>query len=252
MPAARYDAIYRELRAAIEAGTPGSGELLPSEAELTARYSCSRNTIRRALALLADEGFVQAQHGKGVRVIWQSSAGGVGGAFAAEHDALAGLESFRELAERQGKSARNDVLVLEHIAAPEDIALLSGFEEGSELVHVVELRCLDEAPFSLDEHYYPADVAGDLTVEDASRSLFDYLEHTRGVRIATSKRIIEVVEAEEQVCAALGLTQGSYAVRVTSQTYSIEGRVVELTISYDHPAHFRFAYTATRKLPVRR
>ena len=249
MPAARYDAIYRELRAAIEAGTPGSGELLPSEAELTARYSCSRNTIRRALALLADEGFVQAQHGKGVRVIWQSSAGGVGGAFAAEHDALVGLESFRELAEREGKRANNSVLVLERLAATPEIAELSGFEPGSELVHVVELRRLDDAPHSFDEHYYPADVAGDLGVEDASRSLFDYLEHKRGVRIATSKRIIDVVEAPPQACDALDMPQGSRAVRVMSQTYSVEGRVVELTISYDHPDRFRFAYTATRKLP---
>ena len=71
MPKARYEGIYRELRDRIQGGLYAYRDLLPTEKELTTEFSCSRNTLRRALSMLADEAFVQPIHGKGVRVIWR-------------------------------------------------------------------------------------------------------------------------------------------------------------------------------------
>ena len=70
MPKAIYEGIYREIRSRIINGTYAFQEMLPTEAELTAEFGCTRNTVRRALSMLADEMFVQPIHGKGVRVIW--------------------------------------------------------------------------------------------------------------------------------------------------------------------------------------
>ncbi|MCQ2517226.1 MAG: GntR family transcriptional regulator [Lachnospiraceae bacterium] len=41
------------------------GEKLPSENELSARYGVSRETVRKALAILEEEGFIEARHGSG-------------------------------------------------------------------------------------------------------------------------------------------------------------------------------------------
>ena len=70
MPKAIYEGIYREIRSRIINGTYAFQEMLPTEAELTAEFGCTRNTVRRALSMLADGMFVQPIHGKGVRVIW--------------------------------------------------------------------------------------------------------------------------------------------------------------------------------------
>ena len=43
----------------------GAGERLPTEAELTRRYRMSRQTVRHALRLLAEEGLVQSRQGSG-------------------------------------------------------------------------------------------------------------------------------------------------------------------------------------------
>ena len=72
MPAAKYDAIYKSLRQAIEAQEYVYGGTLPSEHQLVAKYDCSRNTVRRAIAQLAEEGYVQSVHGKGVPVHQQT------------------------------------------------------------------------------------------------------------------------------------------------------------------------------------
>ena len=42
-----------------------SGEKFPSENELAAEFSVSRHTVRRALAILEQEGYIYAVHGKG-------------------------------------------------------------------------------------------------------------------------------------------------------------------------------------------
>lgn len=65
--------------------------MLPTEAELTAEFGCTRNTVRRALSMLADGMFVQPIHGKGVRVIWLKG----------ETDMLGALEVLSRLASLQ-------------------------------------------------------------------------------------------------------------------------------------------------------
>ena len=91
MPKAIYEGIYREIRSRIINGTYAFQEMLPTEAELTAEFGCTRNTVRRALSMLADQMFVQPIHGKGVRVIWLKG----------ETDMLGALEEVESLASSQ-------------------------------------------------------------------------------------------------------------------------------------------------------
>ena len=87
MPKAKFEQIYRDLKRKIENATYGFQTLLPSENILTEVYSCSRNTVRRAISALAAEGYVQSLHGIGVRVIFQPVEQA---AFT-----IGGIESFR-------------------------------------------------------------------------------------------------------------------------------------------------------------
>ena len=76
-PWAAYVKIADELRARIGELPPGSA--LPSEALLGNEFHVVRNTIRRALAILEDEGLIQTMPGKG-RVVRPApgTAGGHG------------------------------------------------------------------------------------------------------------------------------------------------------------------------------
>lgn len=64
-PHLQYRRIAAELREKIERGEFRPGELLPSEAALTAQYGVSRWTARQALVELQGAGLVDAVHGKG-------------------------------------------------------------------------------------------------------------------------------------------------------------------------------------------
>jgi GntR family trehalose operon transcriptional repressor len=66
MPKSIYEDIYKDLKMKIEDNTFAYQELLPSENTLIQTYSCSRNTLRRAVSLLVSDGYVQTMQGKGV------------------------------------------------------------------------------------------------------------------------------------------------------------------------------------------
>ena len=61
----------KDLKRKIEDGDYAFQEFLPSENTLVQEYDCSRNTIRRAIAALVNDGYVQTMQGKGVRNIFQ-------------------------------------------------------------------------------------------------------------------------------------------------------------------------------------
>lgn len=62
---AKYFALMEQLKEDILSGKIKAGEKLPSENELTVIYGLSRHTVRKALSILENEGYVTAHHGKG-------------------------------------------------------------------------------------------------------------------------------------------------------------------------------------------
>ena len=61
----KYYTLMEELKQAIMSGSIKPGEKLPSENELSDRYHISRHTVRKALSILINEGYIEAEHGRG-------------------------------------------------------------------------------------------------------------------------------------------------------------------------------------------
>lgn len=64
----KYYVLMEELKKDIVSGNRKPGERLPSENELSAACHVSRHTVRKALSILEQEGFVEAVHGRGTFV----------------------------------------------------------------------------------------------------------------------------------------------------------------------------------------
>lgn len=60
----KYFVIYSELAERIQSGVLTPGDTLPSEHELTDEFQTSRETIRKALHLLAQNGYIQKVRGR--------------------------------------------------------------------------------------------------------------------------------------------------------------------------------------------
>lgn len=61
----KYMALMEELKEKILSGEIKPGDRMPSENELASANGLSRHTVRKALAILENEGYVTAEHGRG-------------------------------------------------------------------------------------------------------------------------------------------------------------------------------------------
>ena len=239
MPKAKYEGIYRSIKKRIEAQDYPYQSLLPSENTLIEEYDCSRNTVRRAIAELISDGYVQAMQGRGVRVIYQP----VG----KTTFTIGGIETFQETARRNRLRAVTKVVRFETIVADERFAAQSGFSVGDELWAVQRIRYLDGKALILDINYFLKEFVPGLTVEIAASSIYDYIENVLGMQIITSKRRITVEHATAQDEALLDMDDYDCVAVVVNQTFNSDGLLFEYTQSRHQPDYFSFQDIATRK-----
>ena len=239
MPKAKYEGIYHSIKKRIEAQDYPYQSLLPSENTLIEEYACSRNTVRRALAELVADGYVQTMQGRGVRVIYQP----VG----KTTFTIGGIETFQETARRNHLHAVTKVTKFETVIADERFAAKSGFSVGDELWSIERVRYLDGKALILDVNYFLKEFVPGLTPEIAANSIYDYIENTLGMQIITSKRNITVEHATARDEKLLDMDSYDCVAVVVNQTFNASGLLFEYTQSRHQPDYFCFQDIATRK-----
>lgn len=214
-------------------------QFLPSENMLVETYGCSRNTVRRALAMLAEEGYVQSIHGIGVRVIYQQVQPT---AFT-----IGGIESLKESAIRNGYEYSTEVVQFAEFVADKRINAKTGFAIGCELYYIQRVRYLDGKALIFDINTFLKSAVPGLTKEIAAHSIYDYIEETLGMSIVTSKRTMTVERVTEIDEKYLNLNDFNCLAVISSHTYNSDGEMFEYTQSRHRPDYFCFQDTATRK-----
>ena len=236
---ARYDAIFHDLRDTIENGTYPFQSFLPSEAELVQTYRCSHNTLRRALGLLREQGYVQPVHGKGVRVVFQK--------IARETFSVGQIESFREAGRRSNFRAETQVVDIHHLKATADIAAHYGFEKDADLTFVERVRTINDDALIRDRSLFLSSSVPGITEAIARASIYEYMERDLGVVIAMSKRTITGERATDRDRELLDLGGIEYLAVVNNSVFDAQGILIECTESRHRLDHFCFRDTAVRQ-----
>lgn len=233
-----FDRIYNDLLEQIEAGAYPYQSFIPSESELVDIYGCSHNTVRRAIRLLAQGGYVQPINGKGVRVIWLPT----------EREAfkIGGIETFKEAAERSQLQVVTKVLSIKHETVTEPFSRESGLPAGSDVTHVERVRCMDGHAAILDRNWYLTELVPGITPEIASDSIYAYIENTLGMRVATSRRTFTAEKARKADREAIDLGSYDFVAVVTNHAFNGDGIMFEYTQSRHHPQYFSFTTVALR------
>ena len=239
MPKAIFQTIYKDLKMKIEDQTYPFQQLIPSENVLVETYRCSRNTVRRAISMLVEEGYVQSMHGIGVRVIYQPVR--------QTSFTIGGIESFKESAIRNELKYSTKVVLFTELIADDRISEKMGFEKGAELYYIQRVRYLDNKALIFDINAFLKSAVPGLTPQIAQQSIYDYIEHTLAMSIVTSKRIMTVERVTELDEKYLELNDFNCMAVISSQTYNADGQMFEYTQSRHRPDYFSFQDTATRK-----
>jgi GntR family transcriptional regulator len=114
--------IAEAIRSQIESGELPPGAQLPSERDLASAYGTARNTAREAVRLLADTGLVITDQGKGSFVRPQMSLIRLGNDRYSPRHRDTGLSPFLLECAKQGKTGRFEVLSIDRVQPPSDVA----------------------------------------------------------------------------------------------------------------------------------
>lgn len=230
MPTAKYEKIYGELRQAIETGM--YPKELPTERCLTEQFQCSRNTARRAIARLEEEGYVQSVRGHGVFVLFQKPE--------RTEFQFSDVETMKEAAERNHLDVTTRLVHFTELVVDKALHTLTGLPEGEEIYYLRRVRSLDGEALILDHNYFLKSVARGLSPKIAEASIYEYMEQVLKEKIIITQRKYTVELAQPLDKEYLDLGDYNCLVMVSSRTFNAKGIQFEYTQSRHRADRFAF------------
>ncbi|PAF32870.1 trehalose operon repressor [Paenibacillus sp. 7516] len=233
----KFIRIYEDIAAHIRTGEIEAGSLLPSELDLSESYQTSRETIRKALKMLYEEGYIQKIQGKGSIVLDIRKI----------DFPISGLVSFKELAKKMGHRARTHVEKFEEQKVDQALFKTIHFGMGEQAWKIVRVRNVDGERVILDKDYISQRLVPGLNKEICNDSIYEYIEEQLGLSISFAKKEILVEEPTEEDRRLMDLEGFHNVVVVRSQVYLEDASPFQFTESRHRPDKFRFVDFARRK-----
>ncbi|BDG47310.1 MULTISPECIES: trehalose operon repressor [Parageobacillus] len=233
----KYLTIYHDLAEKIRQGHWKPYDKLPSENELVERYHTSRETIRKALNLLSEHGYIQKMKGKGSIVL------DVG-----KYDfPVSGLVSFKELAQNMKQPVKTIVNELEIIKPDPYLKRYLHATNKDEIWKVIRSREIEGERIILDKDFFYKKYVPTLTREICEDSIYEYLEKRLKLKISFAKKEMTVEKVNDEDRKYLDLNGYDHIVVVKNFVYLDDATLFQYTESRHRLDKFRFVDFARRK-----
>ena len=232
-----YIQMYNLLRIDIENGVYSPGERLPSEVELEAKYNTSRITIRKAISLLANDGYVSVRQGLGTIV-----------ASPTMYNTNFVTSLTEQLREAGYVPSARDIHVSREYAPPE-IADAMGIECSREMICVQRVELADGSPVGILTNYILPEVVPDFDKKEYHfTSLYRFLEEQYNIRIDTSRDFISARTADLAQATTLNIPVGSPLIYVIRISFA-EGVPILGDIAYINGYMHHFSFNRSGRSP---
>lgn len=229
--------LAEELRSRIRTGDLAPGDKLPSEPELAHDRAVSRSSVRAAITMLEEEGFVARRHGSGTYVTHRPALSndlsrnfGVSAMIAATGLTPGTAEESCELVE-----------------APAMVAASLGLLDGTPVTSFRRVRTADGRRVVLATDWCrPEHLTPDELYEIGDGSVYAALE-ARGLVIHHGVATLSPVNADADTARRLDVARGSLLLTVDQVDTTADG--VPVLVSREHHLADAFAFTVVRHGP---
>lgn len=233
----KYLVIYNQIISKIENGEFESNSLLPSENDLMQYYNVSRDTVRKSLNLLEQNGYIQKLKGKGSIVLDIHKF----------DFPVSEFISFKELSKKMGENSRTIVEELELVKPGQFLRKQLNLTKEDEVWKVIRVREIGNKRIILDKDFLNKKFVPYLTKEICEDSIYEYLENELGLKIAYAKKEFIVQQCTEEDKRLLDLENYNMVVVVKNYIYLEDTSLFQYTESRHRPDRFRFVDFARRK-----
>lgn len=195
---------------------------LPSEAQLIEQYQVSRNTIRKAIDEVCQQGLLRRVKGSGYYINQITM-----------HDS-----PVVNLSLGAGKAMRavdshltSTVLALEDVFANQFQADHLHVQIGASLIHVLRLRQLKGQRYCLEDSYYLKSQVPSIDLADAQQSIFTAIKRDYQLTVNNAENYISVTELTDQQRELTGLTGETPLLTLTQINYHGNNIAFNLSIT---------------------
>ena len=220
-PVPYYLQLADHLREQISAGTIAVGERLPSESELSTGSKLSRATVREALRLLEEQGWVSRIARRGAFASMPSQHGWL----------LQGRAGFFEdEVEGRQRSVTTHVIRAEQAELPAAAAEALHLPQGSAGYVLERLRKLDGKIALFSVNYLPTRIGALVARSDVPTGVGSLNSTLRraGCAVAGASRTVEAVAAEGELADRLRVKPGTPLLKIKSTTWDAN------LVAFDH------------------
>lgn len=235
----KFNEIYLDLEAAILNQRYKPGDLLPSENTLATTYNVSRETIRKALVLLLESGYIQKQQGKGSIVLDVKRF----------NFPVSGLTSYKEIQDTQHIKGKTILTKNERQLMPQHIIQQFNLPADTQVHYIERQRQVNGESVILDKDYLITSIVPEMPDKEAENSLYNYIEHTLGLVIGYAQKEFTVEPITKEDKLLMDLQNDSHVVVVRSSVYLEDTRFFQYTESRHRLDKFRFVDFARRRTP---
>ncbi len=229
-----YRQVVQSLRSDILRGAYRVGSTLPTEEELTARFSVSRHTVREALRQLRADGLVSSRQGSGTTVMPPQPSTPFNVHRVASIDEL-----IAYAAESRYVVAHTDVVASEEVATAE-----LPLPPGRSWLRLRGVRLSDDPaapPICWTEVFVASAYAGvERLLRRQQGPIWRLIEDMYGERLVEVEQSLRVYPVADDVGEALGVEPGSSVVEVLRTYKTTSDDVAEVAVNLYPADKFRF------------
>lgn len=219
-----YLRIAEHLTIEIGTGRLASGDRLPTERALAARYGVSMMTLRKALGVVTDRGLIERRQGSGNYVL--------GG-----KDNIGTYALFRlEAVPGGGGLPTAEVISFDHLPKPDHA---TGIGPAKTAYRIRRIRRLDDTPVAVEEIWLDTRF-GDLRPEHLSESLYKTYADRLGLIVARAEDRVSVAPIPPWSPETLRLTPGTTMGLVDRRSFDQYGDPVEVSRTWFDPNRARY------------
>lgn len=227
----KYVIIEEDIIDKINNGTYKPGENLPTEAELSNIYNCSRVTVRQALSNLAFKGFITKSQGSGSYVKKEQAM------YKSPE-----IKSFSEEMLESGRKPKSTIYSFNVTDAGTTISDLLKISPKDKIYYFERTRYADDDPVLFEKTFMSVDLHPEISIKVLSGSKYQYAKD-HNMNIEYSSQNISPIFPPEYIANELRISNKTPILRIANTTYLDDGRVFDYSELYMHPELYQLNIT---------
>lgn len=214
----KYKQIVSELEADLLSGKYNEVKKLPREEDLIEKYQVSRTTIRKAIAMLVNKGYVYQVQGSGIFIREASLQ---------DYVSLENLKGLtRDFPDKKIESKLINLMV---INADEDLAKQMKCDVGTDIYFLERLRYVNEELFAVEYTYLNKNVIPYMSEEIAHRSIYSFIINDLKLSIGFADKIIYADKLDSESAQLLQLSENDPTLVIENTVFLTNGTVFEVS-----------------------